>query len=187
MPFSKNKERNKEKTVYMLRRDTRCGRCGRELRSGEFIYPTGDTGICRRCAGLDRLMFLPKGSVAVTRRAKRYSSQYAVVPKKSPALHRYERQGILVEARAVRRAREESAADAETRAERRQTAAERRLCRGNCPALSLLSRSRCAWNRRPCLPEVFPSSWSVGRRQAAGTGHHPSGGDGPHPAQVYGV
>jgi hypothetical protein len=122
MPFSKNKE----KTVYMLRRDTRCRRCGRELRSGEFIYPTGDIGICLRCAGLARLMFLPKGSVAVTRRAKRYSLQYAVVLKKSPVHERYQRQGILVEARAMRRARAESAADAETRVERRRTAANRR-------------------------------------------------------------
>ena len=115
-----------DKIVYILRRDSHCRRCGCELWKGRFICVTGDTAICLGCAGLAHLEFLPSGDVAVTRRAARYSSRRVVVMKKSPVRKRSERQGILVESRAIRRARTESAADAEVRAERRQQAAIRR-------------------------------------------------------------
>jgi hypothetical protein len=118
--------RDNNEIVYILRRDSHCRRCGCELWKGRFICVTGDTAICLGCAGLAHLEFLPSGDVAVTRRAARYSSRQVVVMKRSPVRKRAERQGILVEPRALRRARIESAADADLRAERRMQAAIRR-------------------------------------------------------------
>ena len=68
----------------------------------------------------------PAGDAAVTRRASKYSKLRAVVVRWSRTRKRYERQGILVEPEALRRAEEESLADAEVRARRQARAAERR-------------------------------------------------------------
>ena len=57
---------------------------------------------------------------------RKYSSRCVVVVKKSRARKRAERQGILVEAEAIRRAEEESEADAVDRAAKREKAAEYR-------------------------------------------------------------
>ncbi len=105
-----------EIVVSMLRSNTACSECGRELGKGNFLRKEGDKGLCLECADLDHLEFLPSGDAAVTRRATKYSSLHAVVVQWSRTRKRYERQGILAEPEAVRRAEEESLADADFRA-----------------------------------------------------------------------
>ncbi len=115
-----------DRIVYILRRETQCGRCNRELWQKEFVCLTGGEALCLDCAGLAHLEYLPAGDTAVTRRASKYSDLHVVVMKKSAARKRSERQGILAEPDAIRRAEAESAADAEKRAQQQAKAAKRR-------------------------------------------------------------
>ena len=112
--------------VFMVRRDTRCSECGRELWSGNLLRLEKGEPLCLECADLGHLEFLPSGDAAVTRRATRYSRLAVVVVQWSRTRKRYERQGILAEPEAIRRAEEESLADAEVRARRQERAALRR-------------------------------------------------------------
>jgi hypothetical protein len=82
--------------------------------------------LCLGCADLDHLVFLPAGDAAVTRRAKRASGLSAVVVRFSRARRRYERQGLLVEEKALEQAEQECLADDEARARPRLREAERR-------------------------------------------------------------
>lgn len=59
---------------------------------------------CLACAGLGALVFLPAGDAGLSRRAKAKSATYAVVVRFSRARKRFERQGLLVEAEALREA-----------------------------------------------------------------------------------
>lgn len=115
-----------DQIVFILRSETQCGRCQCELDKRDFICLTGNDAICLKCAGLAHLEYLPAGDTAVTRRATKYSGLSVVVMKKSPARKRSERQGILVEAEAIRRAEAESAADAEKRAQQQKKKAAKR-------------------------------------------------------------
>ena len=115
-----------DRVVFIVRRDTKCNQCNEELGSGRFVCLTGSKALCLKCAGLDHLEFLASGDTAVTRRATKYSSQHVVVMKRSAARKRSERQGILAEPEAIRRAEEESAADAVKQAERQKREAKRR-------------------------------------------------------------
>jgi hypothetical protein len=115
-----------EIVVFSVRKDTECAECGCELWKGSFLRLDQEKALCLSCADLDHLEFLPRGDAAVTRRASKYSKLRAVVVRWSTARKRYERQGILVKAEAIRRAEEESLADAELRARRQERAAERR-------------------------------------------------------------
>ena len=115
-----------DRIVFILRRDTECERCNCERGKGNFICLTGGQALCLKCAGLSHLEFLPSGDAAVTRRATGYSGQHVVVMKKSAARKRSERQGILAEPEAIRRAEEESAADADQRGRCQKKAAKRR-------------------------------------------------------------
>ena len=63
---------------------------------------------CLKCAGLDDLVFLPAGDALLTRRVKANSTRHAVVVRFSNHRRRYERQGLLIEPRALSDAREES-------------------------------------------------------------------------------
>ena len=112
--------------VFMIRRDTKCAKCNKELLDGDFLMRRDDEALCMACAGLDDLVFLPSGDPAVTRRAGKYSSRKAVVVRWARARKRYERQGTLVEQAAIDRAREVSAADAAVREEKNKKAAAKR-------------------------------------------------------------
>ncbi len=92
----------------------------------QFVCLTGGEALCLECAGLAHLEYLPAGDTAVTRRATKHSALHVVVMKKSAARKRSERQGILAEPEAIRRAEAESAADAAKRAEQQAKAAKRR-------------------------------------------------------------
>ena len=75
---------------------------------------------------LSHLEYLPSGNTALTRRATKHSPLRAVVVQWARARKRYERQGILVVAEALRRAEEECLADEDRRARQRERAADRR-------------------------------------------------------------
>ena len=81
--------------------------------------------LCLTCADLDRLVFLPSGDAALTRRAKAGSGLWAVVVRWNRRRKRYERQGLLVEEAALERAEQTCLADADARARRRDRARER--------------------------------------------------------------
>jgi hypothetical protein len=115
-----------EIVVFSVVKDTVCTECGEELWKGRLLRLENDKALCMACADLDRLEFLPSGDAAVTRRASAYSTLRAVVVRWSRARKRYERQGILAEPEAVRRAEEQSMADEALRASRQARAALRR-------------------------------------------------------------
>ncbi|UPJ63547.1 hypothetical protein [Bradyrhizobium sp. 191] len=60
---------------------------------------------CLQCVGLDDLEFLPAGDALLTRRVKANNTRYAVVVRFRRTRRRYERQGLLVEPRALADAR----------------------------------------------------------------------------------
>jgi hypothetical protein len=62
---------------------------------------------CPRYSGLSDLEFLSAGNALLTRRAKAKSPRHAVVVRFSRSRHRYERQGLLVEPRALAEAQRE--------------------------------------------------------------------------------
>jgi hypothetical protein len=107
--------------VWISHKDgERCSVCGAELRSGNFIQVSRDTGIrCLTCAGYSDLVFLGSGDAALTRRAVAISCRHAVVVKFSRARKRHERQGVLVEASAIERAEQSCVQDAEAREAKR--------------------------------------------------------------------
>ncbi|MFD9220774.1 DUF2293 domain-containing protein [Streptomyces sp. NPDC060064] len=82
--------------------------------------------ICLDCADLAHLVYLPRGSAALTRRAREASSLCAVVIRFNRRRKRYERQGLLVEEAALARAESSCLADADARARRRERDAVRR-------------------------------------------------------------
>lgn len=69
--------------------------------SGDLLIMENSGPLCLRCAGLDDLVYLPRGSATLTRRAKQASGRSAVVVRFSRTRKRYERQGILVEGSAL--------------------------------------------------------------------------------------
>lgn len=109
--------------VFIVRRDTQCGECSADLGHGSFLRVEKEQALCLDCADLGHLEYLPRGDAAITRRAAKHSALRAVVVEWSRRRRRYERQGILAEPAAIRRAEEESLADADRRARQREQAA----------------------------------------------------------------
>jgi hypothetical protein len=116
----------RELVVFWVRRATQCSECGVALDRGSLLRVEGNCALCLACADLDHLEYLPRGDAALTRRARRHSTLHAVVVEWSRTRQRYERQGVLVEPAALRRAETECLADAELRARRREQAASQR-------------------------------------------------------------
>lgn len=117
---------SRDVVVFQIVRDSACAECGCELGKGRMLRMESDRPLCLACADLDHLVFLPRGDMALTRRASRYSTLRAVVVRFSRARGRYERQGVLVEESALERAEHECLADAVARERARERAAERR-------------------------------------------------------------
>ncbi|GAA2806837.1 DUF2293 domain-containing protein [Streptomyces showdoensis] len=105
----------------------RCSEC----RQGplERVIVEFNAFVCLDCADLGHLVFLRRGDTALTRRAREGSALWAVVVRHNRRRTRYERQGLLVEESALRRAEAACLADAEARARRRARDAERRAGR----------------------------------------------------------
>jgi len=113
--------------VFISTRDSTCDECGEELGRQAWITLAGEKGaLCLACADLEHLIFLPAGDTALTRRARKHSTLIAVVLKWSRARKRYERQGLLVESKALEQAEEECLADSEVRVRRQERQAIRR-------------------------------------------------------------
>ena len=107
--------------VFLIRRDTVCAECGRELYRSSMITLEKERGaLCLECADLDHLEFLPSGDAALTRRSIKYSRLKAVVVQFSRARRRYERQGVLIESEALERAEAECLEDAARRERQRE-------------------------------------------------------------------
>jgi hypothetical protein len=112
--------------VFLVRRETKCAECGRELFDGNMLRMENNRPLCLDCADLGHLEFLAAGNTALTRRATKLSSLRAVVVRWSRTRKRYERQGILVTPDAIERAEAECLADEDRRARQRERAAVRR-------------------------------------------------------------
>jgi len=119
--------KNNEIKVYISNRESICGECGENLGHKAWITLDRDKGaLCLACAELEHLVFLPAGDAALTRRSRKHSTLSAVVLKWSKARKRYERQGLLIEEKALEQAEEECLADQEVRERRKQREAEKR-------------------------------------------------------------
>ncbi len=131
MAMGMNEEKSikgkEELVVFSIVKESACSECGRELWSGDFLRKEGDKALCMECADLDRLIYLPRGDAALTRRAGAHSRLRVVVLRWSRTRKHYERQGVLVDEDALERAEAECLEDAEAREKRRQREAERRL------------------------------------------------------------
>jgi hypothetical protein len=113
--------------VFISHRDSVCDECHERLGSHAWITLAGERSVlCLSCADLDHLVFLPSGDPALTRRSRKHSPLAAVVLKWSRARKQYERQGLLVQEEALRRAEEECLEDAEIRTRRQEREAARR-------------------------------------------------------------
>jgi hypothetical protein len=111
--------------VFISSREGTCGDCGATLDRSAWIYLDQVKGaVCLPCADLDHLEFLPTGDAALTRRAKQASALWAVVLKWSRSRRRYERQGLLVEQKAIEIAEASCIADAPVREARARARAE---------------------------------------------------------------
>jgi len=106
--------------VFDILRDSECAECLHELRKGDFLFLENGHPLCLSCADLDRLVYLPSGDAALTRRAKKHSAIAAVVVRFSRSRSHYERQGVLIEEAALDEAEKECVADAEQRRTRRE-------------------------------------------------------------------
>jgi len=118
--------RPEELKVFISHRDSRCDECQESLGRQAWVFLAGDHGaLCLECADVDHLAFMPSGNAALTRRAKSHSELTAVVLKWSTARRRYERQGLLVEEKALELAKQECLSDEAIRQLRRERNAER--------------------------------------------------------------
>jgi hypothetical protein len=84
--------------IVPLNDEWKCHRCGG---SGDLLIMEKPGPSCLRCAGLDDLEFLPAGDALLTRRVKAKSTRHAVVVRFSRSRKRYERQGLMVEPKAL--------------------------------------------------------------------------------------
>ena len=116
-----------ELKVFISNRVSTCHECKETLGTKAWILLAGDRdAVCLACADLAHLVFLPSGDATLTRRACNQSVLSAVVLKWSRARKRYERQGLLVEDKALDDAEADCLADADVRARNRARQALRR-------------------------------------------------------------
>jgi hypothetical protein len=94
--------------ILPLKSDWKCHRCGRD---GDLLMMEPPGPCCLKCAGFDDLIYLPRGDAKLTKRAAGLSERRLVVLRFSRARKRYERQGLLIEPRALREARKELGLD----------------------------------------------------------------------------
>jgi len=91
----------KEVVVISPLSDWTCREC---QGTGELLVMEGPGPLCLACAELDHLVFLGRGDAALTRPAKAASKLWAVVIRFSRSRKRYERQGLLVQEHALKKA-----------------------------------------------------------------------------------
>jgi len=121
-------KKDEDVNVFISHRANKCDKCNIEIDKGSYIVLEHSGGAhCLSCAGLDHLVFLPSGDAALTRRARKNSKLSAVVLKFSAARKRNERQGLLVETKGLKQAKQECLDDLEIRAHNRKRDAKRRV------------------------------------------------------------
>jgi len=141
--------------VFITSRESVCDECGDALGSHAWITLSRDKGaLCLTCADLDHLSYLPSGDAALTRRAKSKSKLSAVVLKWSRSRRRYERQGVLVEEKALEQAEAECLADADQRQARKAREAERREALDKAYITEYATQVRLLYPRMPAGLEV---------------------------------
>jgi hypothetical protein len=118
------KVRLQDDAVWWVKSEIKCRACGTKVGKNDFLQKKAKRWLCLACAGLAHLTFLPRGDVALTRRATKHSSLHAIVVRRVRG--RLERKGMLVEAEALQRATQECQADAPVREQARVKAAVRR-------------------------------------------------------------
>ena len=166
---------NEEIKVFISTRDSKCDECKEELGRKAWITLNRDKGaLCLSCGDLDQLVFLPTGDAALTRRARKHSALSAVVLKWSRARKHYERQGLLVEEKALEQAESECLADSEIRIRRNEREQERRAERDDQYIHDFAARVRelfpnCPRGREHQIAEHACRKYSgrVGRSAAA--------------------
>ena len=119
------KTKDESLKVYYTDYDLQCAKCGKDLLKNTIICKE-PLYMCLSCAGLGKLVFLDSGNTALTVRSRKYSAVSAVVLSYSKARKRYERQGVLVEEKALEQAKIDCEADAAKREIQRSKAAIRR-------------------------------------------------------------
>lgn len=95
--------------IVPLKPDWKCHRCGS---GGDLLIMEPPGPCCLKCAGFADLDYLPSGDAKLTKRVAKLSERRLVVVRFSRARKRYERQGLLIEWRALRQARTELGLDA---------------------------------------------------------------------------
>ena len=96
-----------EAVVFIVVTDRQCVECGAPLRKGSLLFLNAEKALCMCCAQLDHLVFCASGNAKLTLRARKYSSLSPVVVRFSRTRKRYERQGVLVEVKALEKAARE--------------------------------------------------------------------------------
>ena len=94
--------------IQPLNKGWKCHRCGG---TGGLLIMEPPGPACLRCVGLGNLEYLPSGNALLTRRVKAKSARTAVVVRYSKRRGRYERQGLLVEAKPLATAMQELGID----------------------------------------------------------------------------
>src|SRR2546423_1747991 len=118
-----NETKTADLVVVQPLKDWTCATCGG---TDSFLFMENDQPHCLDCVDMGHLVFLPSGNTALSRRARKASALSAVVVRFSRTRKRYERQGLLVEERALELAEEQCLADAEIRERRRERDRDRR-------------------------------------------------------------
>lgn len=104
----------KQNALFALSRVSRCHGCDAKLNVDEIVKLNQKENdekeaFCLKCADLSSMELLRSGNATITRLAKKYSTKHYVVLKWSEIWKTYERQGLLVESAALKKAIEESA------------------------------------------------------------------------------
>ena len=126
MSAKKRPDKPEEIVVFDILKPSMCSSCAVELPRGSFLRMEKGEPVCLECADLDHLVFLPRGDTALTRRSRKHSILSAVVVRFSRSRKRYERQGLLVERRALEDAERECLGDDDQRRSARERASQQR-------------------------------------------------------------
>jgi hypothetical protein len=94
--------------IVPLKSDWKCHACGR---GGDLLMMQPPGPCCLKCAGFDDLVYLPRGDAKLTKLVAKLSERRLAVMHFSRARKRYERQGLLIEPRALSEARKELGRD----------------------------------------------------------------------------
>ena len=125
--MEKDKKKSNNIIIFISTKETLCDDCGQTVHKNNYIKLTHERkAYCITCADLDHLIFLPSGDACISRRAKKYSTLNAIVMQWSKSRRRNERQGILAEEEAIKKAEIECLDDFELREVRKIRSAERR-------------------------------------------------------------